>query len=83
MFFRPTYPNFFAFEAGNRTIFFFVLILYCNKMLPMLLWKLLYTKYIILYRDSVFRVHKTSTHFLAQKWDIWTPTQFSIDLTAT
>jgi hypothetical protein len=23
MFFRPTYPNFFAFEAGKRTIFFF------------------------------------------------------------
>jgi hypothetical protein len=22
MFFRPTYPNFFAFEAGNKTIFF-------------------------------------------------------------
>jgi hypothetical protein len=22
MFFRPTYPNFFAFEAGNRTIIF-------------------------------------------------------------
>jgi hypothetical protein len=23
MFFRPTYPNFFAFEAGNRVIIFF------------------------------------------------------------
>jgi hypothetical protein len=23
MFFRPTYPNIFAFEAGNRTNFFF------------------------------------------------------------
>jgi hypothetical protein len=26
MFFRPTYPNFFAFEAGNRVIIFFGLI---------------------------------------------------------